>query len=204
MKRRTFISTTFTALSAAALSQSVVYGQSTPSQPKDLVEKFIYTFQFDSTVDHWSDSSFNQLYTETSKSFQKSAYRLLDTRTYALTKSDLVMVPMELTITVWVILIWNHGILCHLRCGRHFWERVQKVCSNVANNTTTVPGSAIGSFQAQSATATHEILLQGAGPNVAGNWSGNANTPVPGITSQSGAGVFTFGATCLILANPLP
>ncbi len=91
----------------------------------------------------------------------------------------------------------------HLLAGNSGSVNTNKVCGNVANNTTTINASAIGNFQARSATAGHEILLQGAGGTVAANWSANSNTPVPGITSQSGLGVFTFGATCAIPANPL-
>jgi hypothetical protein len=81
-----------------------------------------------------------------------------------------------------------------------------KVCANVANNTTTAAPGAIGNFQARAATPTHEILLQGPGPNVIGNWNGNTNTPIspPAVISQSGTGIFTFGATCPLPANPNP
>ena len=82
-----------------------------------------------------------------------------------------------------------------------------KVCANVANNNTTgVPGGAIGDFQARAATAPHEILLQGGGGTVGANWDANANIPtVAGgaIISQSGAGIFTFGATCNLPTNPM-
>lgn len=93
----------------------------------------------------------------------------------------------------------------HLLAGNSGSVSTNKVCGNVANNNATgVNAGAIGHFQARSSTATHEILLQGPGPNVLTNWNSNANTPMnpPGITSQSGTGVFTFGATCLIPSNP--
>ncbi|MBK9982126.1 MAG: cadherin-like domain-containing protein [Saprospiraceae bacterium] len=91
----------------------------------------------------------------------------------------------------------------HALAGNSGSVNTNKVCANVANNTTTAAAGAIGNFQARSATAGHEILLQGGGGTVAANWSANTNTPVPGLTSQSGTGVFTFGATCAIPANPI-
>lgn len=90
----------------------------------------------------------------------------------------------------------------HVLAGNSGSVSTNKLCANVANNTTVVNASAIGNFQARSSTAGHEILLQGGGATVAANWSANSNTPVPGITSQSGTGVFTFGATCLLPTNP--
>jgi hypothetical protein len=94
----------------------------------------------------------------------------------------------------------------HALAGASSSMFTNKVCANVANNTTTAAPGAIGNFQARAATATHEILLQGPGPNVVGNWNGNSNMPIspPAIISQSGTGVFTFGATCTIPSNPNP
>lgn len=94
----------------------------------------------------------------------------------------------------------------HLLAGNSGSVNTNKVCGNVANNTTTVNPLAIGNFQARSATAGHEILLQGGGTTVATNWNANTNSPLSptAIISQSGTGIFTFGATCLLPANPLP
>ncbi len=90
----------------------------------------------------------------------------------------------------------------HVLAGNSGSVNSNKVCANVANNTTSVPGTAIGDFQARSSTALHEILLQGGGATVAANWSANTNSPLPGITSQSGTGIFTFGASCSVPMNP--
>jgi hypothetical protein len=79
-----------------------------------------------------------------------------------------------------------------------------KICANVANNVTTT-GVPIGNARYRAATATHELLLQGPGPNSATNWNSNGNTPVspPAVVNQSGVGVFTFNQTCAIPANPI-
>lgn len=94
----------------------------------------------------------------------------------------------------------------HAAAGASSSVFTNKVCANVANNTTTAPSGSIGNFQARAATATHEILLQGPGPNVTTNWNSNTNAPLapPAIISQSGTGLFTFGATCTLPANPNP
>lgn len=78
-----------------------------------------------------------------------------------------------------------------------------KVCANVANNTTSLAAGAFGNYQGRSATPSHELLLQGAGATVAAIWNANSNLPVtpPAVISQSGTGVFTFGATCLLPLN---
>ena len=76
-----------------------------------------------------------------------------------------------------------------------------KLCANVANNT--VNGTPIGNFQARSVTPSHEFLLQGPGPTAQANWNANGNSvSPPAIVSQSGTGVFTFGATCLLPSYP--
>lgn len=82
-----------------------------------------------------------------------------------------------------------------------------KTCANVANNATgSVTGSIIANWRARSATASHELLLQGGGATATANWNANTNTPAapPGAVNQSGSGVFTFGATCLLPTNPPP
>ena len=112
---------------------------------------------------------------------------------------------MDATITGNTVSVTNSGFYAiHVLAGNSGSVSTNKVCANVASNATTVPAGAIGNFQARSATVGHEILLQGVGASVAAIWAANANMPNPGITSQSGAGVFTFGATCLIPANPGP
>jgi hypothetical protein len=92
----------------------------------------------------------------------------------------------------------------HAAAGASSSTFTNKVCANVANNTTTIDPLSIGNFQARAATASHEIMLQGSGPTVIANWNANTNLPIspPAIISQSGLGTFTFGATCLIPANP--
>ncbi|MEO8359843.1 MAG: Ig-like domain-containing protein [Vicinamibacteria bacterium] len=112
---------------------------------------------------------------------------------------------VDATITGNTVSVSNNGFYAiHTIAGASGSTFTNKMCANVASNTTTVPAGAIGNFQARAATGTHEVLLQGAGGNVAANWSANSNTPVPGVTSQSGTGVFTFGATCAVPSNPLP
>jgi hypothetical protein len=76
-----------------------------------------------------------------------------------------------------------------------------KLCANVANNV--VNGTPIANYQARSATPSHELLLQGAGLTAQANWNANGNSVSPPATvSQSGSGVFTFGATCLLPSYP--
>ncbi len=94
----------------------------------------------------------------------------------------------------------------HAAAGNSGSTFTNKVCANVANNITTIDPLSIGNFQARAATASHEILLQGVGPSVIANWNANTNSPIspPAIISQSGVGIFTFGATCAIPTNPNP
>ena len=95
----------------------------------------------------------------------------------------------------------------HAAAGSSGSTTSNKICANVANNTTTAPSGAIGNFQARavSATGPHQILLQGGGTTVPLNWNANGNTPInpPAIISQSGSGTFLFGQTCVVPANPM-
>ncbi|MBK8501168.1 MAG: cadherin-like domain-containing protein [Saprospiraceae bacterium] len=112
---------------------------------------------------------------------------------------------LDATITGNTVSISSMGFYAiHALAGNSGSMFTNKLCANVANNATTVPMIAIGDFQARASTSTHEVLLQGVGPMVSSNWSANANTPVPGIISQSGAGVFTFGVTCLTPTHSTP
>ncbi len=112
---------------------------------------------------------------------------------------------LDVTATGNTISLSNSGFYgVHTAAGVSSSTFTNKVCANVASNiTTAVPAGAIGNFQARAATASHEILLQGTGANVATIWNNNSNTPIspPAIISQSGVGTFTFGATCNIPAN---
>jgi mucin-19 len=87
-----------------------------------------------------------------------------------------------------------------------------KVCANVANNTTSFGAGASGNYRGRSATPSHELLLQGGGTAgamaVATNWNSNTNSPLsPTATiNQSGTGTFTIlpvGQTCPLPANPI-
>ncbi len=112
---------------------------------------------------------------------------------------------MDATITGNTVTTPTNGFYSiHLLAGNSGSVSTNKVCGNVANNTTTISGAAIGNFQARSSTAGHEILLQGGGTTVATNWNANTNSPLSptAFISQSGTGVFTFGATCLLPLNP--
>jgi hypothetical protein len=66
---------------------------------------------------------------------------------------------------------------------------------------------AIGNARYRAATLSHTLLVQGPGP-AATNWDTNMNSPLTSvmgtIVNQSGTGVFTFGQTCLLPANPTP
>lgn len=77
-----------------------------------------------------------------------------------------------------------------------------KACGNVANNI--VSGAPIANYQARAATPSHEMLLQGGGATVVANWNANTNSPLspPATVLQTGTGVFTFGATCLLPSYP--
>ncbi len=110
---------------------------------------------------------------------------------------------LDATVTGNTVSVSSGGFYAiHALAGATGSTFTNKICANVAGNTTTATGGAIGNFQARAATAGHQILLQGGGNTVGTNWSANINTPVPGITSQSGAGTFTFGAACSTPANP--
>ncbi len=114
---------------------------------------------------------------------------------------------LDATITGNTVSISPSGFyVIHALAGNTGSTFSNKVCANVANNTTTAPAGSIGNFQARSSTALHEILLQGGGGSVLANWNANSNLPVapPAVISQSGSGIFTFGATCLLPTHPLP
>lgn len=80
-------------------------------------------------------------------------------------------------------------------------------CTYIANNTTSFGLMAIGNARYRAATLSHTLLVQGPGP-AATNWDTNMNSPLTSvmgtIVNQSGTGVFTFGQTCLLPANPTP
>lgn len=114
---------------------------------------------------------------------------------------------LDVTATNNVISLSNLGFYgIHTAAGISGSMFTNKICANVAgNNTNGVPvPNAIGNWQARAATGTHEILLQGTGGSTAVIWNNNSNTPInpPAVISQAGSGMFTFGATCTIPANP--
>jgi hypothetical protein len=88
---------------------------------------------------------------------------------------------LDVTVTGNTISLSNSGFYgIHTAAGVTSSVKTNKVCANVANNATTgvpVP-NAIGNWQARAATASHEILLQGTGANVATIWNNNTNTPI--------------------------
>lgn len=114
---------------------------------------------------------------------------------------------LDATVTGNTVSVKSGGFYAiHAAAGTSGSMFTNKLCANIASNTTTAPPTAIGNFQARAATASHEILLQGSGATVAAIWNANSNLPTspPAITSQSGAGTFTFGATCPTPTNPAP
>jgi hypothetical protein len=114
---------------------------------------------------------------------------------------------LDVTVTGNTVTLSNAGAYgIHTAAGVSSSMFTNKVCANVANNITTgVPiPNAIGNWQARAATVSHEILLQGTGASPSAIWNNNSNIPMdpPALISKSGAGTFTYGATCTIPANP--
>jgi hypothetical protein len=115
---------------------------------------------------------------------------------------------LDVTVTGNTISLSNAGAYgIHTAAGVSSSTFTNKVCANVANNVTTgVPiPNAFGNWQARAATVPHEILLQGTGASPSAIWNNNSNIPIdpPALISKSGAGTFTYGATCNLPANPL-
>ena len=78
-----------------------------------------------------------------------------------------------------------------------------KTCAWVKNNTVSLNG--FSQFEGR-VVAAHELILQGGGGSMQGNWNANANSPAspPAVMNPliSGAGVISFAGTCTAPANP--
>lgn len=124
MKRRAFISGTLSALSLTMIGNQQIRAQkSNIDIDKNVLERFVETFDFEFSNKCWSDSSFTLLYAKTSQSFQKSAYRLSEKRTYALPSTHLVMVALELNIADLGCIDWC--FLFYEKCPDNQWQYVK-------------------------------------------------------------------------------
>jgi len=75
-----------------------------------------------------------------------------------------------------------------------------KVCAYIAGNNTTT-GTPLAKARYREATESHELLLQGPGPDITTNWNTNGNLPMSPMLNASGTNTYTYGATCLLPTN---
>lgn len=105
-----------------------------------------------------------------------------------------------------VTILSTASVNIDLQAGNSSSTFTNKACGNVFNNTVSpspITGAIIANFFARSATASHELLLQGPNP-IATYWNNKGNLPVSptSTVTQSGLGVFTYNATCLLPSYP--
>ncbi len=81
---------------------------------------------------------------------------------------------------------------------------INTLCGFVTRNDLTLPSGYPRAFRVRFLDPTSFMILQGPGPDVIANWTGNMNTNTNGLITSGPTTTITYGGTCLTPSHAAP